>query len=417
MNVWRDRPAKSKPEDPLEGRFADEGLVDAVVERLVGGELRPDDVLVSALPMPRSIDRYRIIDELGRGGMSVVYRASDPSGRPVAVKLVIDAPWSDVVAERARREARALALLDHRNIVRLLDFGDSPDGPFLVMELVDGVTLGQALSDGLRPEHALIALSDIAAALAFVHAQGIAHRDVKPSNILLRADSGIAQLADFGLVLDPAITRLTRSGGVVGTLAYMAPEQAEAVASTSSDVYSLGATLFEVVAGRPPLGYGKPREMILRIASERPEPVATYAPEVDPALGALIDACLVRDPTRRPSSAELARRLRAALGLDERASGDGATRGAARAPAPPPARSAPAPAPAPPERTGRAHAVKLTPGSRRARPARGPADAVACLGCGAAVEPVTGRLPRSCPACGASLDGSTSAGRSGGRRS
>jgi eukaryotic-like serine/threonine-protein kinase len=211
-------------------------------------------------------DRYRIVAELGSGGVGVVYRAEHLQlGRPVAVKLLhseFGASQNQVL--RFEREARTLASLSHPNIVTVTDYGVTDGMPYLVMELLEGCSLQELLRDegALDPERALDITRQALRALAFAHAQGLVHRDLKPGNIFLQRlpdDPHHVRILDFGLAKfvtgDAAadVAALTRTGAVFGTPAYMAPEQASGDAvDASTDVYALGVVLFEMLAGRRP---------------------------------------------------------------------------------------------------------------------------------------------------------------------
>lgn len=255
--------------------------------------------------------RYRLIERVGAGGSADVHRAEDVLlGRIVAIKLLRGEPESPLGGARVRRETALLASLNHPSIVTLYDAQLESGRPqYLVMEYVEGRTLAAALGDGpLRREHAAVLAHDLAAALAALHARGIVHRDVKPSNVLLgrsarRGEPWTAKLADFGIahVLDDP--RVTTPGTVVGTAAYMAPEQVrDGEVVPASDVYSLGLVLLEALTG----------ERAFRGASGAQAALARLSgpPAVPPALGEGWSLLLTRmtrtDPGERPSAAEVA---------------------------------------------------------------------------------------------------------------
>jgi len=206
----------------------------------------------------RPFGRYSLEKVLGRGGMGVVWRARDgESGETVALKIAAGH------RSRLAREAKAIASLDHPNVVRLVDFGEHDGSLFYAMELVDGPDLGLMLREGpLEQQRAVEIALDVGRGLAAAHAAGLVHRDLKPANVLL--DDGVARLVDFGLVrMDDASVELTHMGARLGTPAYMAPEQARGeVATAASDVYGLGAVLFHMLDGQPPHSGGDAASML-----------------------------------------------------------------------------------------------------------------------------------------------------------
>ena len=207
--------------------------------------------------IPEQIGRYRILAPLGKGAMGEVFKALDPDlGREVAIKVITQSGAGGVVQERFRREVQLAAHLRHPNIITVFDVGLDRQPPFLVTELLAGGTLREYLEQGASPwEEALALLQPICEALSYAHEAGIVHRDVKPSNIMFADDVGRAiKLADFGLAHRQDDDHLTESGGIVGTIAYMSPEQANGEAvDARTDIFSLGLILFEAIAGFNPL--------------------------------------------------------------------------------------------------------------------------------------------------------------------
>ncbi len=264
----------------------------------------------------RFADRYRVLRRLGSGGMATVYLAEDERlGRRVAVKR-LHAESPEDVARRFDREARLGASLNHPNLVAVFDTVADPEGVLIVMEYVDGPTLGQTLKDGpLAPERALGMLRGVAAALDHAHEHGIIHRDVKPANILL-GEGGGAKLADLGIAfIAERATHITRTGTVLGTPSYMAPEQLESRDITYAvDIYALGALAFETLSGRKARTGSSPVEIAQRIATlPAPELREAWSEAPAPAAEALC-AAMDADPERRPRSAgDLVEWLRAAL--------------------------------------------------------------------------------------------------------
>jgi Protein kinase domain len=264
----------------------------------------------------RFADRYRVLRRLGAGGMATVYLAEDERlGRKVAVKRMhADSP--EDVAKRFDREARLGASLNHPNLVAVFDTVTDDEGVLITMEYVDGPTLAQALKNGPLPvERALAILRGIASALDHAHAGGIIHRDVKPANILL-GEGGRAKLADLGIAFAAEhATHLTRTGTVLGTPSYMAPEQLESrEIGPEVDVYALGAVAFEALSGRRARTGSTPMEIAHRIASQPAPELREAWPEAPPAAGEALCAAMSADPAQRPRSAgELVERLAAAF--------------------------------------------------------------------------------------------------------
>ena len=244
-------------------------------------------------------DRYELLSQLGRGAMGVVWRAKDrETGQIVAVKVLQAASVDDPeVRTRFDREADLAAKIESRRVVKVLGHGIAGDQPFIVMELIEGHSLREVMSahgryrwDEIRPF-----LLTIARALADAHAEGVIHRDVKPSNILVTLD-GSVKLADFGVARSFDQTRLTRTSATLGTPAYMAPEGSR---DQRSDLYALGVVGYEMMAGRPPFTGDTPQEVLL--SHLRTEPDLSKIPvEARQVIGWL----LAKDPARRPQSAE-----------------------------------------------------------------------------------------------------------------
>ena len=204
-------------------------------------------------------ERYELLGELGAGGMGQVFRARDLYlGREVAVKVMLDVAAA-AAADRQRflREAEALSRVRHPNLVQLFDHGVEPEGPYLVMELLEGASLDAADAPPLE------AALQVADALQAIHEAGLVHRDVKPANVLW-TPGGRAVLLDFGIVRDPDAATLTQEGYVLGTVPYMAPEVLREIRwDPACDWYALGATLYELTHGRPPW---ESREVLARVS-------------------------------------------------------------------------------------------------------------------------------------------------------
>jgi serine/threonine protein kinase len=261
----------------------------------------------------RTLDHYRIESKLGEGGMGVVYKARDVHlNRTVAAKVLPPEKVADSGRrDRFVREARAASALNHPNIVTIYDIRSEEGVDFIVMEFVEGRTLDEAIPPkGMRVGDALKCAVQIADALARAHGAGILHRDIKPSNVMLTGE-GRVKILDFGLakLLEPAesspdaatMTRpLTEEGVVVGTAAYMSPEQAEGRSlDARSDVFSFGAVLYEMVTGRKPFTGDSRIAVLSKILNAEPLPPHELAAAIPPDLEKTILRCLRKDPARR----------------------------------------------------------------------------------------------------------------------
>jgi serine/threonine-protein kinase len=249
-----------------------------------------------------AIGAYQLTAFLGEGGMGAVYRgAHRQSGQVVAVK-VLHARWAETqMAKRFANEAQIQAALHHPHIARLYDTLEFNGRPALVMEYVDGETLEARLNRTLRlavPE-ALRLFRDVADALGYLHARGIVHRDVKPHNIKVDA-RGTVKVLDFGIAKGAETQRLTRTGAIIGTPDYLAPEQVRGQpADARSDVWALGVLLYEMVTGRAPFAASDMLDLFKLIDEGHYVPPAHLVADLDPDVEALIDRCLQKRPGRR----------------------------------------------------------------------------------------------------------------------
>jgi hypothetical protein len=303
--------------------------------------------------------RYLVVRRLGSGGTATVFLAEDQRlGRQVAVKRLHGVEVTETTAERLRREARIMASLHHPNLVTVLDMLTEDEDLYLVMEYVPGGTLGDVLEEApLEPAHVLELLRPVAAALDHAHANDVVHRDVKPSNVLV-GDRGAVKLGDLGLATAAEITRITPPGSILGTPAYMAPEQAQPVPCTpATDIFALATIAFEALSGTRPRT-GSTAMAVLRQATSVPPPdLRERRPGTPAAAAEALSRGMAPEPGERQHSAS-------AL-LDELEAGLGAPQPTRRMP-PVRRRRTPAdvlaatgaPAPPPPRRrTGRLLAV------------------------------------------------------------
>ncbi len=271
-------------------------------------------------------NRYEILGELGRGGMGVVYRARDPLlSREVAVKLISSNDLTPELEERFQREAQLVAQMDHAAIVPIHDLGRDQGALFFVMPLVGGTTLLRLIRDqSLRLGDVVDIGIQVADALEYSHSRGVVHRDIKPANIMVTRDEGSTvrvRVMDFGLAHATTESRLTKTGTLVGTVAYLSPEQVSSRAFDGrSDIYSLGVVLYECLVGEPPFT-GEVQSILYRIVHEVPQPPRALGAEIREELQDVILRCLEKDPSKRPQKAgqvaEALKRHKSSLASDE----------------------------------------------------------------------------------------------------
>jgi serine/threonine protein kinase len=293
-------------------------------------------------PAQRLLGGFAIVDKIGEGGMGAVYLAEDVKlRRKVAIKMMrpeLAANRTD--RERFEREARAVAAVEHDNIVPILHIDEGPDGaPFIVMPLLQGETLDARLKrESVVPLDLILQVAgEVAAGLAAAHAAGLIHRDIKPTNIWLEGDRSARDLArqvrrckilDFGLArwVDGGDIQLTSTGAIMGTPAYMSPEQAQSKkADHRADLFSLGAALYRAATGNLPFDGPTPMAVMIALSTESPLPLRAFNPNLPPALAELIDRLMCKDPAERPQSAEEVVDVVRRIALDARARGAGHT--------------------------------------------------------------------------------------------
>src|SRR3954466_12284688 len=251
--------------------------------------------------------RYRALKRLGAGGMAEVWCAEDEVlGRRVALKLLGSRFAGDLeFRERFRREAQAAAGLTHPNIVGIFDRAEWEGTPYIAMELVDGRTLKEVVTDRgpLPPTVAVNFTEQILQALAYAHRRGLVHRDIKPQNVIVDPE-GTAKVADFGIAR-AANSEMTQAGTMVGTVQYLSPEQAQGLPVDSrSDLYSVGVVLYELLTGHVPFEGEAPISIALKHVNERPAPAGQMRPGIPPALDAVVLRALEKDPALRFQTAE-----------------------------------------------------------------------------------------------------------------
>jgi eukaryotic-like serine/threonine-protein kinase len=281
-------------------------------------------------PLTEPFDGYELLQEIGRGAMGVVYKAWDPRlKRLVALKVLLGGEHASAVdVARFRSEAQAAASLAHRNIVPVYHVGECGGRAYFSMKYVEGITLAQKVRQGpLPPREAARLVGLISRGVEVAHQRGVLHRDLKPSNLLLD-EEGQPLIADFGLAKrswsEPgasAARNLTATGAIVGTPSYMAPEQAAALSGSvgpASDVYSLGAVLYELLTGRPPFQAASVVDVLLMVRSEEVLRPRLFNPSIDPDLELICLKCLEKKPGHRyATAAQLAHDLEAFVDGEE----------------------------------------------------------------------------------------------------
>jgi len=275
---------------------------------------------VSSPPLPERFGRFRVISELGRGAMGVVYRAEDETlGRVVAVKTISLTGSSqqerDIHEARFLQEARAAAALSHPAIITVYEMGREGDSAFIAMELLEGRELRELIRDAaLAPADSLRILADVADGLGFAHEKGVVHRDVKPGNIMVLPD-GRVKIMDFGIARHREPMVKTQTGVLLGSPQYMAPEQIVGRPfDHRADLFALGLVLYEILTGVKPFAGEDIPELTFKVANMAATPPSHLAPDLPPVVDFIIARALKKKPDERyQSAADFGRDLRAAI--------------------------------------------------------------------------------------------------------
>jgi serine/threonine protein kinase len=256
------------------------------------------------VPVITEVGKYKVLKEIGRGGMGAVFLGLHPSlNRKVAIKMLTkDLVGNKEFIQRFEREAKIIATLDHPNIVQVYDYEEALGTYFIIMEFIEGKMLSEMSEKDKPMPHVQVAaiFTQIANALSFAHNKGIVHRDIKPGNVMIRPD-GVVKLMDFGIAFSETTdVHLTQEGKVIGTPKYMSPEQLQGKKiDARSDIYSLGVMCYEMLAGKPPFDGSDFITIATKHLRENPVPIRQIAPEVTQELENFIEKALVKDREQR----------------------------------------------------------------------------------------------------------------------
>ena len=247
----------------------------------------------------RQIGKYRVLEEIASGAQGSVYRTIDPAtARTVAVKVLIRQRVTDV--ERLRREASLVQTIDHQNVVKLIEVGESEGLHFMAMEFIPETLSNLIEVTGALPVERAIAIAiGISDGLGYAHSQGIVHHDIKPQNILMTPD-GIPKVTDFGIARGEMLNTMTATGAMMGTPYYMSPEQANGErGDPRSDVYSIACLLYQLLSGEVPFSGGSPLSILRRHVEESPQPLKMKLAGIPPAVAKCVEQAMSKDPEQR----------------------------------------------------------------------------------------------------------------------
>ncbi len=257
--------------------------------------------------MEKTIGKYKILREIGRGGMAIVYKALDTGRqRTVALKVLLPSMVDRSAVERFNREAQAMARLRHPHILEVYEFGITRGEHYFAMEFIEGESLKDIIKrkGPLSVEESLEIISQVGQALAYAHREGMIHRDIKPGNIMIDK-KGQVKVMDFGLVQIPGVTRVTTEGSTVGTAEYMSPEQiSDQEVDSRTDIYSLGVTIYEMLIGRPPFVGDTFQAVLMKHKYEAPPALRESNPQIPQELGDITAKAMAKDVAQRYQKVE-----------------------------------------------------------------------------------------------------------------